>query len=86
MRILVVNGGSSSFKCSLYEFSSEPADGEPPAKPEWESHVETDASLSVAEVLGPVLAAVPGPVDMIGHRIVHGGTLRIGDEITAVPG
>jgi acetate kinase len=74
MRILVLNGGSSSFKCSLHEFSTEPVDGESPAKPLWESHINSKGNASVAAVLEPILAAVPRPVDVVGHRIVHGGS------------
>ena len=74
MRILVINGGSSSFKCRLDDLSDEPLPIAPP-KPVWEARFDWDTRSSVAEVLEPVLKSVPGSVDVIGHRIVHGGPL-----------
>ncbi|HWC95666.1 MAG TPA: acetate/propionate family kinase [Candidatus Sulfopaludibacter sp.] len=87
MRILVLNGGSSSLKATLRVVQS--ADTSPTA-PVWEAHVDwgrepgkaemrigaktqTLSIQSPAEVLAPVLATVPGPVDVVGHRVVHGG-------------
>jgi acetate kinase len=81
MRILVLNGGSSSLKATLREGSGAPL---------WEAHVEWgrrpgEASMKIAgrssmlpiqspgDVLGPVLETVPRPVDVVGHRVVHGG-------------
>src|SRR6266851_8762218 len=72
MRVLVTNGGSSSFKCALHDLAGDPLPVSPP-QPAWEARVEWDRRAQVAEVLGPVLASVPGPVDVAGHRIVHGG-------------
>lgn len=72
MRTLVLNGGSSSFKCRIDDLPDEPLPVDPP-KPLWESHVEWGQDRGVAEVLEPVLHSVPGPVEMVGHRIVHGG-------------
>ncbi|HTA67264.1 MAG TPA: acetate/propionate family kinase [Bryobacteraceae bacterium] len=72
MRILVINGGSSSFKCRLDDLPEGPLPTAPP-KPEWEKHVEWDQSSGVADVLEPVLKSIPGSVDVVGHRIVHGG-------------
>jgi len=72
MRILVINGGSSSFKCRLDDLPDAPLPIVPP-KPVWESRLDWDSRSSVAEVLEPVLRSVPGPVNVIGHRIVHGG-------------
>lgn len=70
MRILALNGGSSSFKCRLDEITGDPP-SDPPG-PLWESSLDLD-SRPIAEILGPVLESVPGPVDAVGHRIVHGG-------------
>src|SRR5580658_7565582 len=72
MRILALNGGSSSFKCRLDELG----DRKPPSAaptPVWERHVELRPGSTIAETLEPVLASIPGPVDMAGHRVVHGG-------------
>jgi len=72
MRILVINGGSSSFKCRLDDLPEGPLPVAPP-KPVWTKRVDWDQRSSVAEVLEPVLKSIPGPVNMVGHRIVHGG-------------
>jgi acetate kinase len=72
MRILVINGGSSSFKCRLDDLPEGPLPIAPP-KPVWEKRVDWDQSTSVADVLEPVLKPLPGSVDVVGHRIVHGG-------------
>ncbi len=66
MRILAINGGSSSFKLRLDE-----VDGDPPSAPPaplWESHFDLKPGA-----LEQALRSVPGSVDAIGHRIVHGG-------------
>src|SRR5258708_505412 len=78
MRILVLNGGSSSFKCALHEISEEPPSA--PPKPLWEKHVDLDPGRDSAEWLEPVLRSVPGPVDVVGHRIVHGGSVHLGPK------
>lgn len=58
MRILVLNGGSSSFKCWM---------GNAASGPEWQVNLDSHQDLE------PALRAAPGPVDVVGHRIVHGG-------------
>ncbi len=73
MRVLVLNGGSSSFKFWLGEISGEPIPAAQPA-PLWEANVELTAASEIREVLTPVLQRVPGPIDVVGHRIVSGGT------------
>jgi len=100
MRILVLNGGSSSLKATLRDAGA--VDGDAPA-PLWDAHVEwgrdpakasmriagkssTLAIQSPADVLKPVLDTVPRPVDVVGHRVVHGGvayreTTRITPEV-----
>lgn len=85
MRILVLNGGSSSFKLRLDEIDSDPPSD--PPKPLWEAHIDTD-TRPIPEILAPVLESVPGKVDVIGHRIVHGGakyrqTTLLTDEVRA---
>jgi len=72
MRVLVINGGSSSFKCRLDDLPDQPLPVAPP-KPVWTERVDWDQKSSVAEVLEPVLKSISGSVDVIGHRIVHGG-------------
>jgi acetate kinase len=73
MRILAVNGGSSSVKCRLDDVThpaSEPTD------PLWHSHLESHDNLE------SVLRSAPGPVDAVVHRIVHGGKFRQTARIT----
>lgn len=72
MRILVINGGSSSFKCRLDDITADTLPVAPPG-PVWMKRVDWDQRSSVSEVLGPVLASIPRPIDVVGHRIVHGG-------------
>jgi acetate kinase len=77
MRILVINGGSSSFKCRLDDLPDGALPIAPP-KPVWEKRVDWDPRSSVADVLQPVLKSVPGSIDVVGHRIVHGGPVYRG--------
>jgi acetate kinase len=81
MKILAINGGSSSFKCRLDEIHGDPPSA-PPA-PLWEAHFDLKPGA-----LEGALRSVSGPVDIIGHRIVHGGpkyrqTTRITAEVHA---
>ena len=81
MKILAINGGSSSFKCRLDEIHRDPPSA-PPA-PLWETHFDLAHGA-----LERALRSVPGPIDVIGHRIVHGGpkyreTTRITEEVRA---
>jgi acetate kinase len=73
MRILVLNGGSSSFKFWLGEISGEPIPSAQPA-PLWETSVDLTSASEIRAMLTPVLQRVPGPVDVVGHRIVNGGS------------
>ena len=79
MKVLVINGGSSSFKCWFGDF---PCD-----KPLWSAHLGAiEADLEPA--LQSLLAQHP-KIDVVGHRIVHGGPLyresiRLTPEVRAV--
>lgn len=75
MRILVLNGGSSSFKCRLDEISGDPPSA--PPKPVWETQFDLKPGA-----IEPALRSVPGPLDAAGHRIVHGGRFRETTRIT----
>src|SRR5215469_11110677 len=81
MRILVVNGGSSSLKCRVDEISADPPSA-PPA-PLWKENFDLNAAT-----IEERLQAVPGPIDVVGHRIVHGGSLvettRVTDAVRAI--
>ena len=75
MKILVLNSGSSSQKTCLYKIGDVlPED--PPACV-WEGQVEwgRDSALSRSQALEQLLAGVLPlhRVDVVGHRIVHGG-------------
>ena len=78
MRILAVNGGSSSVKCRLDDVDRIPS---VVAAPLWQAHIESH------EKLESVLRSAPGPVDAVVHRIVQGGkhrqTTRITPEVRA---
>jgi acetate kinase len=58
VRVLALNGGSSSFKAALFEG--------PELRPVW----ERQGALDLDRVLGDV---IPERIDAVGHRIVHGG-------------
>ena len=70
MRILVLNGGSSSLKASVYEIDGATKESDP-AKPVWrkDAAIESpDAVTQLLESLGPTAG-----IDAVGHRIVNGG-------------
>jgi acetate kinase len=75
MRILAVNGGSSSVKCRLDEILVEPSGAQPPP-PLWQAHADSNQPLE------KLLRTVPGRVDAVGHRIVDGGKYRETTRIT----
>lgn len=70
MKILAINIGSSSLKASLFEDTLV-----------WRKQEDSNTAATIAAVL----AAVPGPVDAVGHRVVNGGpyqeSLRITPEV-----
>ena len=69
MRILVINGGSSSFKL-WYSDVNPPLPVEAP-EPEWSAHLDSPQG-GIAEAL----KTLKHPVEVVGHRIVHGGPYR----------
>ncbi|MBY0357279.1 MAG: acetate/propionate family kinase [Candidatus Obscuribacterales bacterium] len=80
MKILVLNAGSSSLKCSLFEVSKNNL--EHLNQPLWQAQIDTsDSSGSELAALlhslwqgsEPILNG-PEEIQIIGHRIVHGGT------------
>src|SRR5579871_4355261 len=82
MRILVLNGGSSSFKCAVYDSGSLAEGPGGASAPEWSEHTDWTGAGSAADALEPVLRRA-GAVDVVGHRIVHAGaTLRATAWIT----
>jgi acetate kinase len=86
MKILVVNAGSSSLKCWYHDLShdhgSDALDA-PPPHPLWSKHVDWDEKSDIEAVFNSVLKTLPGPVELVGHRIVHGGRFRGATILTA---
>ncbi len=73
MKILVVNGGSSTFKFAIFEvyenFTSS-------AEPIWKKNIEfKDNADDRKSAIKNNLKEVPYKIDIVGHRIVHGGNL-----------
>jgi acetate kinase len=81
LRALALNAGSSTLKAALYEVAPGARLAEPGA-PRWSADVEwdpTDGDVAAQELL----RRVPGDVDVVGHRIVHGGQrFRAPEHIT----
>jgi acetate kinase len=71
MRILVLNGGSSSFKCWYHDLH-EPLPEEAPT-PLWKTNIDWHGHPPLDQVLAKALEGLRQPVDIVGHRIVHGG-------------
>lgn len=73
MKILVVNGGSSSFKFSLFETNKSLSFDQAPI---WKKNIEfKNTSEDRKSAIRQVLSEIPSDVTLIGHRIVHGGNL-----------
>ena len=81
MKILVVNGGSSSLKC-WYDDLREDALNAPPPQPLWSTHVDWNEKTDIESVFASVLKSLPGAIDAVGHRIVHGGRFRASTFLT----
>jgi acetate kinase len=75
MKVLVLNGGSSSFKCWYHDLAAGPGTTQAP-KPLWQLHLDLKPGEPIEDVLGPALRSIPGAVDVVGHRIVNGGRFR----------
>ena len=71
LRALALNAGSSTLKAALYELEpgARLAD---PAAARWRCSVEWDPT-GRDDGAADLLARVPADVDVVGHRIVHGG-------------
>jgi len=70
MKILVLNAGSSSFKCRCDEITGAPP-SDPPA-PVWEA----SADWTGTDPVNTLLQSAPRGIDAVGHRIVHGGAIH----------
>lgn len=91
MNILVLNAGSSSLKCHLFDCTSKSK------TPVWQAHADWSRKSDVARltiqssnskpieseipntevpaIVQQLMAALPMVPQMVGHRIVHGGSL-----------
>ena len=81
MRVLTLNAGSSSLKARCDRITGPPPSDSP--QPEWTASLERTDSLERApreaeygDTLTKFLASIPGAVDAVGHRIVHGGPIH----------
>jgi acetate kinase len=111
MRTLVLNGGSSSFKCWFHTLSDDALSGDAP-EPTWQARIEWNQRSGLAKIrfqvkgtttereipvqapvdaLPPVLEALwtgetkvisrAREIDIVGHRIVHGGIAHRNSEL-----
>ena len=71
MRILVLNGGSSSLKCWYRDVAADSLDG-PALPPSWSEQIAWTGSGDIEGILRSLTAGV----DAVGHRVVHGGPIR----------
>jgi acetate kinase len=78
LRALALNAGSSTLKAALYELEPGAVLADPGA-PCWRADVQWDPTDGVAAAQ-ELLERVPGDVDVVGHRIVHGGERFRGPE------
>ena len=75
MKILVLNAGSSSLKCRYDDLTGPPPSDPPTAA--WSRSADwTNGDGEGRDPLDSILKSVPGAVDVVGHRIVHGGTIH----------
>jgi acetate kinase len=79
-RVLALNAGSSSVKASLFELDAPGAEGDAPSGLRWEQESDSEKQ-SLDRLLTPLwsgpqaILAGPDAIDVIGHRVVHGGAL-----------
>jgi acetate kinase len=81
MRILVINSGSSSLKCWYDDIRQDALDAAPP-RPLWSKHIDWSEKTDIDSALPAVLESLAGPIEAVGHRIVHGGKLRASAVLT----
>ena len=72
MRALALNAGSSSLKAALYDIETLPPLAEPP-DPVQRAEVDAEPGEPAGGTVRRVLERVGGTVDVVGHRVVHGG-------------
>jgi len=72
VRALALNAGSSSLKASVYELEPARPLAAPP-EPVWRMQVDAAPGEPAGAAARRVLEQLPGAVDVVGHRVVHGG-------------
>lgn len=77
----MINGGSSSLKCWYHDLREDALDA-PPPQPLWSEHLDWSDKTDIDAAFASVLQSVPGPVELVGHRIVHGGRFRAAAILT----
>jgi acetate kinase len=82
MKVLVLNGGSSSLKCWYHDLAADPQTTEAP-HPLWQVHLDLKPHERIEDTLEPALCSIPGAVDVAGHRIVNGGKFRESAVLTS---
>jgi acetate kinase len=78
VRALALNAGSSTLKAALYELEPRARLADP-GQCRWRGAVDWDP-VDGAAAAHELLGGVPGDVDVVGHRIVHGGQRFRGPE------
>ncbi len=77
LRILSLNAGSSSVKASVFDLTAPGPDGDAPSGLLWSA--ESGSERSLEQILAGLWTGVGAPlarpddIDVIGHRVVHGG-------------
>jgi acetate kinase len=93
MNVLALNAGSSTLKACLYNLDPATSLASPPS-PRWRGQLDWDPNAAddgaAARLLsglweGPMATLEgPGDIDVVGHRVVHGGTdYRSATAVTA---
>lgn len=89
LRILALNAGSSSVKASLFDLAAGDDQRDTSHGVLWQAEQDIDAS-SLRALLTPLwsgrdaVLASPSAIDIVGHRVVHGGaTLRESTHVSA---
>ncbi len=75
VRILCLNGGSSSLKYAAYR--SESADAEPSRVAQGQAQAGADSADALEYVLRQISGSLGTDVDVVGHRIVFGGDRNV---------
>ncbi len=72
LNVLVLNSGSSSQRIRLYAIDGQLS--QQALAPRWEERVEWEGTAGHRSAIEQLLRRMPSDVDIVGHRVVHGGT------------